>query len=70
MMPPPHLNEWYFTLPPQAHEPLTSTSHVLTVSGLMPSSTYNCSVTSFSYSTPSRPAHVTVTTVGERLPLF
>ncbi|XP_023808423.1 receptor-type tyrosine-protein phosphatase O isoform X2 [Oryzias latipes] len=51
----------------KAHEPLTSTSHVLTVSGLMPSSTYNCSVTSFSYSTPSRPAHVTVTTVDKEM---
>lgn len=48
----------------QAREPLTATSHVLTVSGLMPSSTYNCTVTSFSYSTPSTPAHIAISTVG------
>ncbi|XP_024140158.1 receptor-type tyrosine-protein phosphatase O isoform X1 [Oryzias melastigma] len=51
----------------KAQEPLTSTSHVLTVSGLTPSSTYNCSVTSVSYSTPSRPAHVTVTTADREM---
>uniref|UniRef100_G3N689 protein-tyrosine-phosphatase n=1 Tax=Gasterosteus aculeatus aculeatus TaxID=481459 RepID=G3N689_GASAC len=42
-------------------EPQTSTSHVITVSGLTPSSTYNCTITSFSYSTASKPAHVTIT---------
>ncbi|MEQ2172722.1 hypothetical protein GOODEAATRI_024163, partial [Goodea atripinnis] len=41
----------------KAGEPITSTSHVLTVSGLIPSSSYNCTVTSFSYSTPSRPVN-------------
>uniref|UniRef100_A0A3Q1H3B0 protein-tyrosine-phosphatase n=1 Tax=Anabas testudineus TaxID=64144 RepID=A0A3Q1H3B0_ANATE len=46
----------------------TSNSHVVTVSGLMPLSTYNCSVTSFSYSTPSKPAHITVTTTKEMNP--
>uniref|UniRef100_A0A3B4Z3W5 Receptor-type tyrosine-protein phosphatase O-like n=1 Tax=Stegastes partitus TaxID=144197 RepID=A0A3B4Z3W5_9TELE len=45
-------------------KPQTSTSHVVTVSGLLPSSSYNCTVTSFSYSTPSRPAHISISTVG------
>lgn len=48
----------------QAREPQTANSHVVTVSGLVPSSIYNCTVTSFSYSTPSKPAHITITTVG------
>lgn len=37
---------------------------MLTVSGLLPSSTYNCSVISFSYSTPSEPAYIAISTVG------
>ncbi|XP_072233557.1 receptor-type tyrosine-protein phosphatase O isoform X2 [Leuresthes tenuis] len=51
----------------KAREPLTATSHVLTVSGLTPSSSYNCTVTSFSYSTPSRPAHIAVSTVAKEM---
>ncbi|XP_037837161.1 receptor-type tyrosine-protein phosphatase O [Kryptolebias marmoratus] len=51
----------------KAREPLTSTSHVLTVSGLVPLTSYNCSVTSFSYSTPSRAAHVTVRTAAKEM---
>ncbi|KAM4523845.1 receptor-type tyrosine-protein phosphatase O isoform 2-T2 [Fundulus diaphanus] len=51
----------------KAAEPITSTSHVLTVSGLMPSSSYNCTVTSFSYSTPSRPARITVSTAAKEM---
>ncbi|XP_041833467.1 receptor-type tyrosine-protein phosphatase O isoform X2 [Melanotaenia boesemani] len=51
----------------KAREPLTSTSHMLTVSGLTPSSSYNCTVTSFSYSTPSRPAHITISTVAKEM---
>ncbi|XP_073336535.1 receptor-type tyrosine-protein phosphatase O [Pagrus major] len=51
----------------KAREPQTATSHVLTVSGLMPSSTYNCTVTSFSYSTPSRPAHISISTVVKEM---
>lgn len=55
----------------QAREPQTANSHVVTVSGLMPSSTYNCTVTSFSYSTPSKPAHIAITTVGRwRCPVY
>uniref|UniRef100_A0A3Q3WFT3 Uncharacterized protein n=1 Tax=Mola mola TaxID=94237 RepID=A0A3Q3WFT3_MOLML len=48
----------------QAREPQVANSHVVTVSGLMPSSTYNCTVISFSYNTPSKPAHIAVTTTG------
>ncbi|XP_038145064.1 receptor-type tyrosine-protein phosphatase O isoform X2 [Cyprinodon tularosa] len=51
----------------KATEPITSTSHVLTVSGLVPSSSYNCTVTSFSYSTPSRPARITVSTAAKEM---
>ncbi|KAE8281138.1 Receptor-type tyrosine-protein phosphatase O [Larimichthys crocea] len=51
----------------KAREPQTASSHVVTVSGLMPSSTYNCTVTSFSYSTPSKPAHITITTVAKEM---
>ncbi|MEQ2220953.1 hypothetical protein ILYODFUR_010800 [Ilyodon furcidens] len=51
----------------KAGEPITSTSHVLTVSGLIPSSSYNCTVTSFSYSTPSRPARITVSTTAKEM---
>ncbi|KAG7232242.1 hypothetical protein INR49_008869 [Caranx melampygus] len=45
-------------------EPQVSSSHVVTVSGLTPSSSYNCTVTSFSYSTPSKPAHISISTTG------
>ncbi|XP_026182736.1 receptor-type tyrosine-protein phosphatase O isoform X2 [Mastacembelus armatus] len=51
----------------KAREPQTTSAHVLTLSGLKPSSTYNCTVTSFSYSTPSRPALITVGTVAKEM---
>nr|XP_046235193.1 receptor-type tyrosine-protein phosphatase O isoform X2 [Scatophagus argus] len=51
----------------KAREPQTASSHVVTVSGLMPSSTYNCTVTSFSYSTPSKPAHITISTAAKEM---
>ncbi|KAK2882794.1 receptor-type tyrosine-protein phosphatase O isoform X1 [Channa argus] len=51
----------------KAREPQTVNSHVVTVSGLMPSSCYNCTVTSFSYSTPSKPAHISITTVAKEM---
>ncbi|XP_008297081.1 receptor-type tyrosine-protein phosphatase O-like [Stegastes partitus] len=51
----------------KTREPQTSTSHVVTVSGLLPSSSYNCTVTSFSYSTPSRPAHISISTVAKEM---
>lgn len=48
----------------QAAEPQTASAQVLTVTGLMPSSTYNCTITSFSYSSASKPAHISITTAG------
>uniref|UniRef100_A0A8C7HR99 protein-tyrosine-phosphatase n=1 Tax=Oncorhynchus kisutch TaxID=8019 RepID=A0A8C7HR99_ONCKI len=48
----------------QAREPLTAQSHVVTVSSLLPSSSYNCSVISYSYSTPSEPAFIHISTTG------
>uniref|UniRef100_A0AAX7VPC4 Protein-tyrosine-phosphatase n=1 Tax=Astatotilapia calliptera TaxID=8154 RepID=A0AAX7VPC4_ASTCA len=54
----------------KALEPQTSTSHVVTISGLIPSSSYNCTVTSFSYSTPSKPTHISVSTVVPQTELF
>ncbi|XP_019753160.1 receptor-type tyrosine-protein phosphatase O isoform X1 [Hippocampus comes] len=49
----------------RTREPQVSSSHVLTVSGLMPSSSYNCSVVGVSYSAPSKPAHITITTAAK-----
>ncbi|XP_023145284.1 receptor-type tyrosine-protein phosphatase O isoform X2 [Amphiprion ocellaris] len=51
----------------KTREPQTSTSHIVTISGLLPSSSYNCTVTSFSYSTPSKPAHISITTVAKEM---
>ncbi|XP_076016164.1 receptor-type tyrosine-protein phosphatase O [Genypterus blacodes] len=51
----------------KAREPQTVSSHVVTISGLMPSTTYNCTVTSFSYSTASKPAYIPVTTVAKEM---
>lgn len=51
----------------KAREPQTAHSHVVTVSSLLPSSSYNCTVTSFSYSTPSRPAFITITTTAKEM---
>ncbi|XP_071358835.1 receptor-type tyrosine-protein phosphatase O isoform X2 [Trachinotus anak] len=51
----------------KAREPQVASSHVVTVSGLMPSSSYNCTVTSFSYSTPSKPAHITISTSAKEM---
>uniref|UniRef100_A0A8C5HJ97 protein-tyrosine-phosphatase n=1 Tax=Gouania willdenowi TaxID=441366 RepID=A0A8C5HJ97_GOUWI len=45
-------------------EPQTSASHIFTVSGLMPASSYNCSVTSFSFSSASKTVHIMVSTAG------
>lgn len=39
-------------------------AQVVTVTGLMPSSTYNCTITSFSFSSASKPATVSITTAG------
>ncbi|XP_057180744.1 receptor-type tyrosine-protein phosphatase O isoform X1 [Triplophysa rosa] len=43
-------------------EPLVAAAHVLTVSGLQASTSYNCSVISTSYSSSSEPAHISITT--------
>ncbi|XP_074482061.1 receptor-type tyrosine-protein phosphatase O isoform X2 [Sebastes fasciatus] len=51
----------------KTREPQTASSHVVTVSGLLPSSTYNCTVISFSYSTPSKPAHITISTAAKEM---
>uniref|UniRef100_A0A8K9X1Y6 protein-tyrosine-phosphatase n=1 Tax=Oncorhynchus mykiss TaxID=8022 RepID=A0A8K9X1Y6_ONCMY len=48
----------------KVRDPLTAQSHVVTVSSLLPSSSYNCSVISYSYSTPSEPAFIHISTTG------
>ncbi|XP_033887953.2 receptor-type tyrosine-protein phosphatase O-like isoform X1 [Acipenser ruthenus] len=42
---------------------LSVNSHMVTVSSLLPSTAYNCSVTSFSHSIPSEPAYIRVSTL-------
>ncbi|XP_026066048.1 receptor-type tyrosine-protein phosphatase O isoform X3 [Carassius auratus] len=50
-------------------EPLLTAAHVVTISGLQPSTSYNCSVISSSYSSISDPAYITIsTTVREMNP--
>uniref|UniRef100_A0A671SF47 Receptor-type tyrosine-protein phosphatase O-like n=1 Tax=Sinocyclocheilus anshuiensis TaxID=1608454 RepID=A0A671SF47_9TELE len=49
----------------KVREPLLTAACVVTVSGLQPSSSYNCSVISSSYSSASEPAFITVSTSGE-----
>uniref|UniRef100_A0A803SV48 Receptor-type tyrosine-protein phosphatase O n=1 Tax=Anolis carolinensis TaxID=28377 RepID=A0A803SV48_ANOCA len=44
-------------------EPVTVSSHVVTISSLLPATSYNCSVTSFSHSSPSVPAFISVSTM-------
>uniref|UniRef100_A0AAY4E4G0 Protein-tyrosine-phosphatase n=1 Tax=Denticeps clupeoides TaxID=299321 RepID=A0AAY4E4G0_9TELE len=51
----------------KAKEPQAFHSHVITVAGLQPSSTYNCSVISYSYSTPSEPAYISVSTLAREM---
>ncbi|KAI5610992.1 receptor-type tyrosine-protein phosphatase O precursor, partial [Silurus asotus] len=48
-------------------EPQTAHSHVMTVNNLQASSSYNCSVTSYSYSTPSEPAYITISTLAQEM---
>ncbi|XP_028307397.1 receptor-type tyrosine-protein phosphatase O isoform X2 [Gouania willdenowi] len=48
-------------------EPQTSASHIFTVSGLMPASSYNCSVTSFSFSSASKTVHIMVSTADKQV---
>lgn len=51
----------------KSREPQTVNTHVVTISGLMPSSMYNCTVTSYSYSTPSKPAHISIKTIAKEM---
>ncbi|KAJ7329211.1 hypothetical protein JRQ81_015385 [Phrynocephalus forsythii] len=44
-------------------EPVTVSSHVVTISSLLPATSYNCSVTSFSHNSPSVPAFIAVSTM-------
>uniref|UniRef100_A0A6Q2X3W5 Protein-tyrosine-phosphatase n=1 Tax=Esox lucius TaxID=8010 RepID=A0A6Q2X3W5_ESOLU len=44
------------------YQVLTAQYHVVTISGLLPSSSYNCTVISYSYSTPSQPVYIHITT--------
>ncbi|XP_015208471.1 receptor-type tyrosine-protein phosphatase O isoform X2 [Lepisosteus oculatus] len=43
-------------------EAQTVNSHVVTISSLLPSTAYNCSVTSYSHNTPSEPTFIAVST--------
>nr|XP_058138818.1 receptor-type tyrosine-protein phosphatase O isoform X3 [Dasypus novemcinctus] len=44
-------------------EPISVSSHVVTVSSLLPATAYNCSVTSFSHDSPSVPTFIAVSTM-------
>lgn len=45
-------------------EPIAVSSHVVTISSLLPATAYNCSVTSFSHDSPSVPTFIAVSTMG------
>ncbi|XP_070610376.1 receptor-type tyrosine-protein phosphatase O isoform X1 [Erythrolamprus reginae] len=47
----------------KVQEPVTVSSHVVTVSSLLPATSYNCSVTSFSHNSPSVPTYISVSTM-------
>ncbi|XP_069084560.1 receptor-type tyrosine-protein phosphatase O isoform X2 [Pleurodeles waltl] len=47
----------------QEKEPVTVFSHVVTISSLLPATSYNCSVTTVSHQSPSIPAFVVITTL-------
>uniref|UniRef100_A0A670Y2K1 Receptor-type tyrosine-protein phosphatase O n=1 Tax=Pseudonaja textilis TaxID=8673 RepID=A0A670Y2K1_PSETE len=47
----------------KVQEPVTVSSHVVTVSSLLPATSYNCSVTSFSHNSPSIPTYISVSTM-------
>lgn len=44
-------------------EPISVSSHVVTISSLLPATAYNCSVTSFSHDSPSVPTFIAVSTM-------
>ncbi|XP_056338459.1 receptor-type tyrosine-protein phosphatase O [Oenanthe melanoleuca] len=47
----------------KVQEPVTVSSHVVTISSLTPATSYNCSVTTFSHSSPSIPTFIAVSTM-------
>nr|XP_021390836.1 receptor-type tyrosine-protein phosphatase O [Lonchura striata domestica] len=47
----------------KAQEPVTVSSHVVTISSLTPATSYNCSVTTFSHDSPSIPTFISVSTM-------
>ncbi|XP_062348595.1 receptor-type tyrosine-protein phosphatase O [Cinclus cinclus] len=47
----------------KVQEPVTVSSHVVTISSLSPATSYNCSVTTFSHNSPSIPTFITVSTM-------
>lgn len=51
---------------PCLQEPVTVSSHVVTISSLTPATSYNCSVTTFSHSSPSVPTFIAVSTMGKQ----
>lgn len=54
----------YFS--PCLQEPVTVSSHVVTISSLTPATSYNCSVTTFSHNSPSIPTFIAVSTMGKQ----
>uniref|UniRef100_A0A4W2DWF6 Receptor-type tyrosine-protein phosphatase O n=1 Tax=Bos indicus x Bos taurus TaxID=30522 RepID=A0A4W2DWF6_BOBOX len=44
-------------------EPISVSSHVVTISSLLPATAYNCSVTSFSHDSPSVPTFIAISTM-------
>ncbi|NXY32106.1 PTPRO phosphatase, partial [Pomatorhinus ruficollis] len=47
----------------KVQEPVTVSSHVVTISSLTPATSYNCSVTTFSHNSPSIPTFISVSTM-------
>ncbi|XP_064371608.1 receptor-type tyrosine-protein phosphatase O isoform X7 [Dromaius novaehollandiae] len=47
----------------KVQEPVTVSSHVVTISSLTPATSYNCSVTTFSHNSPSVPTFIAVSTM-------
>ncbi|NWQ80107.1 PTPRO phosphatase, partial [Columbina picui] len=47
----------------EVQEPVTVSSHVVTISSLTPATSYNCSVTTFSHNSPSIPTFIAVSTM-------
>nr|XP_013803303.1 PREDICTED: receptor-type tyrosine-protein phosphatase O isoform X3 [Apteryx mantelli mantelli] len=47
----------------KVQEPVTVSSHVVTISSLTPATSYNCSVTAFSHNSPSVPTFIAISTM-------